>query len=77
MILGQYGGDCGAVKVIASEHLIEVDRKIGDLQSLRRELAAAVSSCAGRPVAQCRILEAFPPTPEHRSLWLPRPLVLR
>ncbi|MDE0877063.1 MAG: hypothetical protein OSB00_00150 [Sphingomonas bacterium] len=58
------------MKVIASEHLIEVDRKIDHLQSLRRELAAAVSSCAGRPVAQCRILEAFPPTPELHKFYI-------
>ncbi len=65
-ISGQRGDDCGAVEAIASEHLIEVDRKIGDLQALRRELAAAVTSCAGGPVAQCRILEAFSPTPDHQ-----------
>ena len=64
-ISGQLGGDCGVVEAIATEHLVEVDRKIGDLQALRRELAAAVTGCTGRPIAECRILEAFSPTPGH------------
>lgn len=51
--------DCGAVDLIASEHLAEVDRKIADLQALRRELAVVIESCAGGTVGECRIIEAF------------------
>lgn len=51
--------DCGSVDALATRHLDEVDRKIADLQSLRRELATVISSCAGGTVAECRILDAF------------------
>ena len=44
-----------------SKHLADVDRKIADLQGLRRELSAIISSCAGGTVDECRILEAFAP----------------
>lgn len=60
-ISGRRGDDCGMVDAIASEHLIEVDRRIADLQALRRELADAVAACDGGTVADCRILEAFAP----------------
>ena len=53
--------DCGTVDRIACEHLHEIDRKIADLEALRRELGALVSSCAGGTVAECRILEALAP----------------
>lgn len=53
--------DCGTVDRIAREHLHEIDRKIADLEALRRELGALVSSCAGGTVAECRILEALAP----------------
>lgn len=61
-ISGQRDSSCGTVDAIATEHLVEVDRKIADLTALRRELADAVASCAGGKVAECRILEAFGPT---------------
>lgn len=60
-ISGDRDGDCGTVDAIAIEHLAEVDRKIADLKSLRRELADAVASCEGGTVAECAILEAFSP----------------
>jgi Cu(I)-responsive transcriptional regulator len=61
-ISGEKDRDCGTVEAIASEHLAEVDRKIADLTALRSELAAAVATCGGGTVAECRILEAFSPT---------------
>ena len=61
-ISGEREQDCDTVDAIAIEHLSEVDRKIADLQALRRELADAVASCKGGTVAECRILEAFSPT---------------
>ena len=36
---------CEAIDAIAREHLIEVERKIADLQALRRELDSMVSQC--------------------------------
>jgi Cu(I)-responsive transcriptional regulator len=46
---------------IANEHLLEVDRKIADLQALRRELRSVIDSCDGGTVAECRIIEALGP----------------
>ena len=53
--------DCATVDRIATEHLLEVDRKIADLTALRRELGAVIASCDGGTVAQCRIIEALGP----------------
>ncbi|WP_160119769.1 MerR family transcriptional regulator [Rhodovarius lipocyclicus] len=53
---------CEAVDVIARQHLGEVDRKIADLQALRRELDSLIGQCRHGNVAQCRIIEALAPT---------------
>lgn len=58
-LAGQRDRSCETVDAIASKHLNDVDRKIVDLQSLRRELATIISNCAGGTVSECRILEAF------------------
>jgi Cu(I)-responsive transcriptional regulator len=55
-------GDCAAVDRIASEHLREVDRKLADLEALRRELKSVIDSCDGGSVAECRIIDALAPT---------------
>jgi Cu(I)-responsive transcriptional regulator len=55
---------CGTVDVIASAHLADVDRKLADLTALRRELSRLITTCEGGTVADCRILEAFAPTPD-------------
>ena len=52
---------CEAVDVIASEHLSEVERKIRDLQALRRELDSIISQCGCGTIAECRIIEALSP----------------
>jgi Hg(II)-responsive transcriptional regulator len=53
---------CAAVDAIARQHLADVDRKIADLQALRRELADVVTRCTrGTTVAQCRIIESLSP----------------
>lgn len=52
---------CDAVDVIAREHLDEVDRKIADLQALRRELDSLIGQCRHGKVAECRIIEALAP----------------
>ena len=54
--------DCAGIDKIASEHLLEVDRKIADLKALRRELKAVIDSCDGGTIAECRIIEALGPT---------------
>jgi len=56
--------DCATVDAIASAHLAEIERKLIDLASLRREIAALVASCEGGIVGECRILEALAPAAE-------------
>ncbi len=58
-LAAQRGRSCGSIDEMATRHLEEVDRKIADLQGLRRELSAVISSCAGGTIEDCRILEAF------------------
>ncbi|MBN8956661.1 MAG: MerR family DNA-binding transcriptional regulator [Rhizobiales bacterium] len=50
-----------AVDAIAKEHLDEVNRKISDLQALRRELDGMLRRCRSGTVAECRIIEALSP----------------
>ena len=52
---------CEAVDAIARAHLAEVDRKIADLQALRRELDSVISQCGCGTIADCRIIEALSP----------------
>jgi DNA-binding transcriptional MerR regulator len=54
---------CDEVDAIARVHLAEVERKIADLEALRRELADIIGRCRHGTVAECRILEALSPTP--------------
>ena len=52
---------CEAVDGIARAHLEEVDRKIADLQALRRELDSLVRQCRHGTVSECGIIEALAP----------------
>lgn len=52
---------CEAVDAVAREHREEVDRKISDLQALRRELDGLISQCRHGRVSECRIIEALAP----------------
>jgi DNA-binding transcriptional MerR regulator len=52
---------CESVDTIAREHLTEVERKIADLKSLRRELDTLIGQCRHGTIAECRILEALAP----------------
>lgn len=52
---------CGAIDEIARQHRDEVDRKIKDLQALRRELDDVINHCRRGTVAECRIIEALSP----------------
>jgi Cu(I)-responsive transcriptional regulator len=66
-LVGQPDLPCSAVDAIAREHLAEVERKIADLQALRRELDALISQCGCGTVSECRIIEALAPTPDALS----------
>src|SRR3546814_9656849 len=52
---------CDTVDAIACTHLAEVERKIADLDALRRELAGLIGQCRQGTVAECRIIEALSP----------------
>ena len=56
---------CDAVDRVAREHLGEVERKIADLEALRRELQDLIGQCRHGTVAECRIVQALSP---HRSM---------
>lgn len=44
------------VREIAREHLVEIERKIADLQAIRETLTHLVESCAGDDRPDCPIL---------------------
>lgn len=52
---------CSAIDAIATEHRLEVERKIRDLQALKAELDNLIDQCSCGTVAECRIIEALSP----------------
>lgn len=52
---------CEAVDTIARLHLGDINRKIGDLSSLRSELERVLKSCRHGTVAECKIIETLAP----------------
>lgn len=58
---------CGAVDAIAKEHLLEVERKIADLNALRSELDRMLSQCSSGTVGDCRIIELLSPSHENMT----------
>ncbi|MCW3476382.1 MerR family transcriptional regulator [Limobrevibacterium gyesilva] len=63
LLADQRDRSCEEVDAIARTHLGEVERKIADLQALRRELADIIDRCGHGTVADCRIIEALSPPP--------------
>lgn len=53
---------CATVDELTRAHLVEVERKIADLEALRRELSALLSQCRKGTVSTCLIIEALGPT---------------
>ena len=51
--------DCGEADRIASGHLAAVERKIEQLQQLRKELDRMIIQCRGGQVSECRIMQAL------------------
>lgn len=47
----------GHVKRIAETHIADLDRRLADLQAMRRSLAALVHSCQGNDRPDCPILD--------------------
>ena len=53
---------CAEVDKIAASHLVEVKRKIDDLQALAKELRQISACCnGGGTISDCRILDAIRP----------------
>jgi len=52
---------CAEIDRIARHHLIDVERKLADLATLRTELRQLVDQCKHDTVADCRIIEALAP----------------
>jgi len=50
---------CEVVDEIAKRHLVDVEQKIAQLQSLQGELKNMVGQCAGGTVSSCRIIEVL------------------
>ena len=55
------GRPCDAIDRVAREHLGEGERKIADLEALRRELQGLIGQCRHGTVDECRIIEALSP----------------
>lgn len=56
---------CATVDELARAHLVEVERKIADLEALRRELGALLSQCRQGTISDCLIIDAL--GPDRRS----------
>lgn len=57
----QKNRSCSSVDAIARKHLEDIDRKIADLRSLRRELGSIIDGCGRGIIADCRIIETLSP----------------
>jgi DNA-binding transcriptional MerR regulator len=53
--------DCVSVGAVARAHVAEIERKIADLQALRRELRGLMKQCDNGKVERCRVIEALSP----------------
>jgi len=59
---------CADADQIARRHLATVDARIAQLEQLRAELARVSRACAGgRPIADCRVIEALSDAPNAGS----------
>ncbi|HEX7819905.1 MULTISPECIES: helix-turn-helix domain-containing protein [Sphingomonadaceae] len=56
---------CSEVDAIATEHIIEIDRKISDLTLLRDQLLLSVDCCQSDTIADCKIIESLAPFKNH------------
>lgn len=52
---------CSSVGPIANKHLAEVERKIADLNALRRELRRLMNQCESGAITGCRVIETLSP----------------
>ncbi len=59
VLAGKGDGPCRAVDTMVEAHIVEIDRKIGDLEALRSRLADRLTTCGRGAVADCHVLEAL------------------
>jgi len=52
---------CAEVDAITAANIAEIDRKLEDLGSLRKELVRRLDICSGSTISDCRIIEALAP----------------
>jgi hypothetical protein len=50
---------CAEVDGIARRHVEDIDRRIGQLVALRRELQRSLDACGRGRVGDCRVIEAL------------------
>lgn len=55
----QLGQSCQAIDAIARQHLENVERRISQLQVLRKELKRMVGECSNGRISDCRIIETL------------------
>ncbi|MDF1720756.1 MAG: helix-turn-helix domain-containing protein [Minwuia sp.] len=53
------GRSCDSADSIARHQLVEVERRLASLASLRQELSRMIENCAGGTVADCRVIETL------------------
>lgn len=51
--------NCEAINAIAKQHLQDVERRITQLNALRKELKRMVGECQSGKVAECRVIETL------------------
>jgi len=52
-------GDCSEVNAIAQNQLVEVRKRLNQLEALEGELERMVASCEGGKVASCQVMAAI------------------
>ena len=62
-LAGDQGRDCAEVDRLSRSHLEEIERRIADLQRLKRALRRIIGDCRSGSVADCRILHVLQPEP--------------
>jgi DNA-binding transcriptional MerR regulator len=50
---------CDSIDRLARRHMLEVERRIGQLEALRAELQRMLSACSRGRVCECRVIEAL------------------
>jgi len=58
-LTSQPQGSCHQADSIARNHLLEIDKRIKQLKSLKKELARMIDECGHGHVCDCRIIEAL------------------